>query len=110
MPASSDQVSRFNHLLKPIRDLARNWDIDVAAELEDYTAEISAVSFSFEGGEGGLDFAQAALLIQGSAMIYSKKVEFLYSLVYQTLEAVCRGSRAGKKRAARVARWGRRTL
>ena len=104
MPVSSELSSRFNHLLKPIRDLARNWDIDVASELEDYTREISEISFSFEGGDGGLDFAQAALLIQGSAMIYSKKVEFLYSLVYQTLEAVCTGSRAGKKRAARVAR------
>ena len=32
--------SRFAHLLKPIRDLARNWDIDIASELEDYLAEV----------------------------------------------------------------------
>ena len=28
--------SRFAHLLQPIRDLAANWDIDVAKELEEY--------------------------------------------------------------------------
>lgn len=30
----------------------------------------------------------AALVIQGSACVYSKKVEYLHSLVYQTLEFV----------------------
>lgn len=33
----------------------------------------------------GVVFA-AALLIQGSAQVYSRKVEYLYSLVLQTLE------------------------
>lgn len=28
---------RFAHLLKPIRDLAENWDVDVASELEGTT-------------------------------------------------------------------------
>ena len=28
--------SRFSHLLQPIRDLAGNWDVNVAEELEDY--------------------------------------------------------------------------
>jgi condensin-2 complex subunit H2 len=31
-------------------------------------------------------FISAALLIQGSACIYSKKVEYLYLLIYKTLE------------------------
>jgi hypothetical protein len=35
--------------------------------------------------EGG---RPAALLIQGSASVYSRKVEYLYSLVFQTLDAV----------------------
>lgn len=30
----------------------------------------------------------AALLIQGSACIYSKKVEYLYNLLYQTLDMI----------------------
>jgi condensin-2 complex subunit H2 len=33
-----------------------------------------------------LNFAEAALLIQGSACIYSKKVEYLYALLYKTLD------------------------
>lgn len=37
--------------------------------------------------------ATAALLIQGSTCIYSRKVEFLYSLVFQTLDLI-----AGRKR------------
>ena len=32
--------SRFLHLLKPIRDLAMNWNIDVASELEEYLSEV----------------------------------------------------------------------
>ena len=32
--------------------------------------------------------AAAALLIQGSANVYSKKVEYLHSLVYQALDFI----------------------
>ena len=37
---SGDSMSRFAHLLQPIRDLTKNWDIDVAAQLEEYLAEV----------------------------------------------------------------------
>lgn len=30
------EESKFGHLLQPIRDLAANWDINIANELEDY--------------------------------------------------------------------------
>jgi hypothetical protein len=33
--------SRFAHLLKPIRDLAENWSVDIAHELEDYLHEVA---------------------------------------------------------------------
>lgn len=84
--------NKYTHLLQPIRDLAENWNIDVAAELEDYLKEvwpfyfycltltvfyvfkISTLEFAFEGTSGTLNFAEAALLIQGSTCIYSKKV------------------------------------
>lgn len=36
-----DLQTRFAHLLQPIRDLAKNWDIDVATLLEEYLAEVS---------------------------------------------------------------------
>lgn len=33
--------SRFAHLLQPIRELTKNWDIDVASELNDYLEEVN---------------------------------------------------------------------
>ena len=101
---------RFNALLQPIRsfqsyvkvheivplylgssllyfrDLAGNWNIDVASELEEYIDDLHNIQIDFVDGETNLNFAEAALLIQGSACIYSKKVEFLHALVYKTLE------------------------
>ncbi|KAL9955343.1 hypothetical protein ACROYT_G036651 [Oculina patagonica] len=90
---SSDVASRYSHLLQPIRDLTKNWDIDVAAQLEEYLAEIERIKISFDGGKTTMNFAEAALVIQGSACVYSKKVEYLYTLVYQTLDLI-----ASKKR------------
>uniref|UniRef100_A0A8D3BPE7 Condensin-2 complex subunit H2 n=1 Tax=Scophthalmus maximus TaxID=52904 RepID=A0A8D3BPE7_SCOMX len=72
--------SRFAHLLQPIRELTKNWDIDVASELNDYLEELDDMCITFDGGKTRLNFAEAALLIQGSACIYSKKVELLHSL------------------------------
>ncbi|XP_063761340.1 condensin-2 complex subunit H2 isoform X2 [Eleginops maclovinus] len=80
--------SRFAHLLQPIRELTKNWDIDVASELNDYLEELDEMCITFDGGKIRLNFAEAALVIQGSACIYSKKVELLHSLVYQTLEYI----------------------
>jgi len=36
MVAAATSTSRFAHLLQPIRDLAANWDVDLASELEEY--------------------------------------------------------------------------
>jgi len=43
--SQQDVQSRFAHLLQPIRDLATNWDIDLATELEDYLSEVKTYSF-----------------------------------------------------------------
>ncbi|XP_035604699.1 condensin-2 complex subunit H2-like isoform X2 [Oncorhynchus keta] len=69
--------TRFTHLLQPIRELTKNWDIDVASQLADYLEELDEMCISFNGGKTTLNFAEAALLIQGSACIYSKKFESL---------------------------------
>ncbi|KAK9844608.1 hypothetical protein WJX74_004538 [Apatococcus lobatus] len=82
--AGSDE-SKYAHLLQPIRDLAGNWDINVADELEEYLEVLESVTFSFEDGPS-LNFAEAALVIQGSACVYGKKVEYLHSLVIQALQ------------------------
>jgi len=90
--------------IKPLRDLAQNWDIDIASCLQDYLAELGQVghpvphsvlplSLLEEEEMGGTtadngsktNFAQAALLLQNSSFVYSRKVEYLYSLVYSAL-------------------------
>lgn len=80
--------TRFTHLLQPIRDLTKNWEVDVASQLGEYLDELDQICISFDGGKTTMNFAEAALLIQGSACIYSKKVEYLYSLVYQALDFI----------------------
>ncbi|KAF5840391.1 hypothetical protein DUNSADRAFT_16939 [Dunaliella salina] len=60
---------------------------DIANDLEEYLAHLNRTAFSFDGGPN-LDFAEAALLIQSSACVYSKKVEYLHNLAYQALETV----------------------
>ncbi|XP_029969000.1 condensin-2 complex subunit H2 isoform X2 [Salarias fasciatus] len=92
--------SRFAHLLQPIRELTKNWEIDVASELNDYLEELDEMCITFDGGKIRLNFAEAALLIQGSTCIYSKKVELLYSLVYQTLEYINDKNKKRNKQAS----------
>lgn len=86
MATFSDFEDRFSALLKPIRNLTENWNINLASYLEDYLSELEHVEIIFDDGKTTMNFAEAALLIQGSACIYSKKVEFLYNLVVQMLE------------------------
>ncbi|XP_053718520.1 condensin-2 complex subunit H2 isoform X1 [Synchiropus splendidus] len=92
--------SRFAHLLQPIRDLTKNWDIDVASELNDYLEELDEMCITFDGGQTRLNFAEAALLIQGSTCIYSKKVQLLHDLVYQTMEYINNRNDKNNKKAA----------
>ena len=40
------------------RDLAQNWNIDVASELEDYMEELEDIKISFDDGETELNFAE----------------------------------------------------
>ncbi|XP_057597740.1 condensin-2 complex subunit H2 isoform X2 [Hippopotamus amphibius kiboko] len=92
-----DVEARFAHLLQPIRDLTKNWEVDVAAQLGEYLEELDQICISFDEGKTTMNFTEAALLIQGSACVYSKKVEYLYSLVYQALDFI-----SGKKRAKQL--------
>ncbi|NXF96566.1 CNDH2 protein, partial [Eubucco bourcierii] len=85
--------SRFLHLLQPIRDLTKNWEVDVAAQLGEYLEELDQICISFDNGKTIMNFVEAALVIQGSVSIYSKKVEHLYQLVYQTLDFICNKKR-----------------
>jgi len=51
--------STYAPFLQPIRDLATNWDIDIATELEDYLSEIQNIAYSFDGATN-LNFAEGS--------------------------------------------------
>lgn len=78
--------SRFTFLLNPIKDLTKNWEIDLSKFLEEYLCQLSDAPVMFDGGQTVMNFAEAAMLIQGTAGVYSRKVEFLWTLVVQMLD------------------------
>lgn len=47
-----------------IRDLAQNWDVDIATSLEDYLEDLEEITITLDGGVSKVNFAEAALLIQ----------------------------------------------
>lgn len=82
--------SRF-HILQPNRDLESNWAVDLAKNLEEYLLKICSGEITAADDDTSphsVNFAEAALLIQGSIQVYSRKVEYLYSLVLHALEFI----------------------
>ncbi|EER97300.1 condensin-2 complex subunit H2 [Sorghum bicolor] len=73
-------------ILQANRDPESNWELDVAKSLEEYLLKICSGEVSGEDGAHSVNFAEAALLLQGSVQVYSRKVEYLYSLVLHVLE------------------------
>lgn len=52
LPDMEDVEARFAHLLQPIRDLTKNWEVDVAAQLGEYLEEVSAAPGEWRGTGG----------------------------------------------------------
>ncbi|RLN33346.1 condensin-2 complex subunit H2 [Panicum miliaceum] len=73
-------------ILQANRDPESNWEVDVAKRLEEYLLKICSGEVTGEDGAHSVNFAEAALLLQGSVQVYSRKVEYLYSLVLHALE------------------------
>ena len=103
-----DAECRYKSLLQPIRDLASNWDVDIAESLEEYLEDLESIQVTLDGGSTHINFAEAALLIQGSTAVYSKKVEYLHGLVLQALELITqqRGGANGKRGADKTGNKG----
>ena len=76
---------RFSELLRPIKDLTQNWEVPLARYLEDYISELSDLNLDLARGQK-VNFVEAALLLQGTASVYSKKVEFLWQNVLKMLD------------------------
>uniref|UniRef100_A0A803LLW2 Condensin-2 complex subunit H2 n=1 Tax=Chenopodium quinoa TaxID=63459 RepID=A0A803LLW2_CHEQI len=77
------------HTVQAHRDLESNWGVDLAKNLEDYLLKICSGEISGrDDAHLSVNFAEAALLLQGSIQVYSRKVEYLYNLVLHALEFV----------------------
>lgn len=77
------EASRFKALLTPIRDITASWGVDVAKHLLEYALTIGITlpdhpddavtvdpSASDINSPHFFDFAEAALIVQGSTSIY----------------------------------------
>ncbi len=82
--------SQFAALLKPIRELTKQgcWELNIADKLEEYVQYIQdlRIEVNVNGEQMKLDFAKAAMVVQNSAQIYSKKVEQLWLLLQEVIE------------------------
>ena len=54
--------------------------------LSEYIEDLQKVTISLDGGQTSVNFPQAALVLQGTMAVYSKKVEFLYHEVNRMVE------------------------
>lgn len=110
------ETSRFKNLLNPIRDPSAAWGVDVAEHLVEYAQSIGLdLSSEYDAQQHQLtpqrnhksrlpsddspppsspsspesvDFAQAALILQGSTSIYSRKIESLYTLAFAAVSTI----------------------
>ncbi|CAJ1893205.1 unnamed protein product [Cylindrotheca closterium] len=97
--------------LQPLKDLSRNWDVDIASCLEEYLHDIGAghlIRHMEEGEdephiteENIPNFAHAALILQNSSSVYMRKVDYLHKLVYKALEEFCRNNASINKESSR---------
>ncbi|KAL3641930.1 Condensin-2 complex subunit H2 [Castilleja foliolosa] len=90
-PESSS--GNFLKTVQPLRDLESNWTVDLAKNLEEYLLKICSGQISvYDDSIFNVNFAEAALLLQGSVQVYSRKVEYLYSLVLHALDFISQKS------------------
>ncbi|XP_047531134.1 condensin-2 complex subunit H2-like [Vanessa atalanta] len=79
-------------LMRPISDVRRSFDTDLSALLEEYLTEAGLHALDAEEREVENatipNFAELALLLQQSASIYSRKVDFLYQHVLNVSESL----------------------
>ncbi|KAI3694280.1 hypothetical protein L1987_77244 [Smallanthus sonchifolius] len=92
--STSDAGGGKFHTVQAHRDLQSNWEVDLANNLQEYLLKICSgeITGGEDDGQLSVNFAEAALLLQGSVQVYSKKVEYLYSLVLHALEFVSQQS------------------
>eukprot|EP00980_Cylindrotheca_fusiformis_P014359 scaffold3827_cov179-Cylindrotheca_fusiformis.AAC.23 len=92
--------------LQPLKDLSRNWDVDIA--LEEYLHELGAgdlvgqVPADDNHSDGQTpNFARAALILQNSSSVYTRKVDYLHKLVYKALLEFCKNESSARESSRR---------
>uniref|UniRef100_A0A914ZWH1 Condensin-2 complex subunit H2 n=1 Tax=Parascaris univalens TaxID=6257 RepID=A0A914ZWH1_PARUN len=70
-------ATRYAFLLQPVKDLAKNWDIDIESCLADC---IGSVLERGDGSEEHSSFLEAGMLIQGISDVYCRKIDYVYQL------------------------------
>jgi len=82
--------TQFSELLKPIRELTKQhcWELNIAEKLDEYVHYVQdlQIEVNVNGEPMKLDFAKAAMVVQNSVQIYSKKVEYLWLLLQDVIE------------------------
>ena len=89
---SSKRQRSSEHDIQPLRDLARNFDIDIEPYLQEYLNDDDG-----HNDEEAKRFASAALKLQNSTSIYTRKVDFLHRVVYEAHEALHEFVSGGKQ-------------
>ena len=75
-------AERYKSLIQPLKDLALSFDVDISDCLGEYLDALLELSLS------DTNFVEAALVIQGSTLVFGKKVDFLLQLVHETLDSL----------------------
>ena len=74
--SSSPLSSQLSFLF---RDLAANWDVNLASELEDYISEIEKITYSFDGLHN-LNFAEGGRLKKKKEKQFQRSVHYFLTL------------------------------
>ena len=101
-------TEKFMALLKPIKDAALAFDVDVDEALEDYVE--ACVRYVEKDAGAMINFAKAGLLLQGSAVVYGRKVDGVHALVYRVLELLRTGQKEKEKAEKKAAVRSRRPV
>lgn len=88
MSFDDELKTKYEFILRPIKDLTKNWEVDVSQILEKYMCDIEKLSFTVNNGDAVINFAEASLLIQGTACVWSRKVEYLHMLIKKSLDMI----------------------
>ena len=91
---SQERLAALKELITPIKDLAKNWNVDINTELDNYMSQ-------FDSDVNSENFAEAALIIQGSAGVWSKKVDFVYAFAVNSQTLLDEKNKEKSKGASR---------